>query len=107
MGRVGSPNPRPAWMRPFGFAWTTRCCSPEDVAAGRRLLELAPEGVRENIRAARYRPKQMDPVSVPGGYVLGKNQRITDVLAVEDELLRSEGIDPAWVPFTEAESLST
>jgi hypothetical protein len=24
-------------------------------------------------------------------------------LAVEDELLRSEGIDPPWVPFTEAE----
>jgi hypothetical protein len=52
----------------------------------------------------------MDPVSDPGGYVLGKDQRITDVLAVEDELLRSEGIDPTWVPFTEfaeAESLST
>jgi hypothetical protein len=43
---------------------------------------------------------------------LGKDQRITDILAVEDELLRSEGIDPTWVPFTEAEraeaeSLST
>jgi hypothetical protein len=54
----------------------------------------------------------MDPVSDQGGYVLGKDQRITDVLAVEDELLRSEGIDPTWVPFTEAEfaeaeSLST
>jgi hypothetical protein len=46
----------------------------------------------------------MDPVSsIPDGYLLGKNQRITDVLAVEDELLRSEGIDPTWVPFTEAE----
>jgi hypothetical protein len=63
---------------------------------------LAPEGVREFIRGARYRDL-MDPISIPGGYVLGKNQRITDVLAVEDELLRSEGIDPAWVPFTEAE----
>ncbi|MGO9248900.1 MAG: hypothetical protein ACLQQB_12400 [Solirubrobacteraceae bacterium] len=45
----------------------------------------------------------MDPVSDPGGYVLGKDQRIANVLAVEDELLRSEGIDPTWVPFTEAE----
>jgi hypothetical protein len=45
----------------------------------------------------------MDPVSVSGGYVLGKNQRITDVLAVEDELVRSEGVDPTWVPFAEAE----
>lgn len=54
----------------------------------------------------------MDPVGVSGAYRLGPNQRITDILAVEDELLRSEGIDPAWVPFTEAElaegeSLST
>jgi hypothetical protein len=24
-------------------------------------------------------------------------------MEVEDELLRSEGIDPPWVPFTEAE----
>jgi len=49
---------------------------------------------------------------VSGVYRLGKDQRITDILAVEDELLRSEGIDPTWVPFTEAElaeaeSLST
>jgi hypothetical protein len=54
----------------------------------------------------------MDPVSIPGGYVLGKNQRITDILAIEDALLSSEGIDPTWVPYTEAElaeaeSLST
>jgi hypothetical protein len=54
----------------------------------------------------------LDRVGVSGVYRLGKDQRITDILAVEDDLLRSEGIDPTWVPFTEAElaeaeSLST
>jgi len=28
--------------------------------------------------------------------MLGQDQRVEDVLAVEAELLRSEGIDPAW-----------
>lgn len=32
----------------------------------------------------------------PVGYMLGKDQRVEDVFAVEAELLRSEGIDPAW-----------
>jgi hypothetical protein len=42
---------RLAWHE-WGHALSLDRCSPEDVAAGRRLLELAPEGVRENIRAA-------------------------------------------------------
>ena len=33
------------------------------------------------------------------GYVLGKDQSMEDVLAVEAELLRSEGIDPTWPGF--------
>lgn len=33
------------------------------------------------------------------GYSLGKDQRMEDVLAVEAELLRSEGIDPTWPGF--------
>lgn len=32
----------------------------------------------------------------PVGYMLGEDQRVEDVFAVEAELLRSEGIDPAW-----------
>jgi hypothetical protein len=28
--------------------------------------------------------------------MLGEDQRVEDILAVEAELLRSEGIDPAW-----------
>jgi hypothetical protein len=33
--------------------------------------------------------------------MLGEDQRVQDILAVEAELLRSEGIDPAWPPFVE------
>jgi hypothetical protein len=30
--------------------------------------------------------------------MLGENQRVEDVFALEAELLRSEGIDPQWPP---------
>ena len=51
-------------------------------------------------------------VDVFGVYTLGENQTAQDVLAMQAELLRSEGIDPPWVPSTAAElaaakSLST
>jgi len=48
---------RLAWHE-WGHALSLHRCSPEDVAAGSRLLELAPEGVRENIRGARYRSRE-------------------------------------------------
>lgn len=38
----------------------------------------------------------MERLAAPVGYMLGKNQLVQDVLAMEAELLRSEGIDPAW-----------
>jgi hypothetical protein len=41
----------------------------------------------------------MDQLDVPTGYMLGEDQRVEDVLAVEAELLLSEGIDPAWPGF--------
>jgi len=44
-------------------------------------------------------------VGVFGVYTLGENQTAHDVFAMQDELLRSEGIDPAWVPSTAAELL--
>jgi hypothetical protein len=47
---------RLAWHE-WGHALSLDRCSVEDVAAGSRL-ELAPEGVRENIHGARYRPKE-------------------------------------------------
>jgi hypothetical protein len=36
-------------------------------------------------------------------YTLGENQTAQDLFAMQDELLRSEGIEPPWVPRTEAE----
>jgi hypothetical protein len=38
-----------------------------------------------------------------GVYTLGEDQTAQDVLAMQDELLLSEGIDPTWVPSTAAE----
>jgi hypothetical protein len=37
----------------------------------------------------------------PGGYVLGEDQSVEDVLALESSLLCSEDIDPAWPGFDE------
>jgi hypothetical protein len=41
-------------------------------------------------------------VGVFGVYTLGENQTAQDVLAMQAELLLSEGIDPTWVPSTAA-----
>jgi len=38
-------------------------------------------------------------VKVARGYTLGKDHRMKDVLAVQAELLQSEGVDPAWPGF--------
>jgi hypothetical protein len=43
----------------------------------------------------------MERLTPPVGYMLGKDQQVQDVLDVEAELLRSEGIDPAWPGFEE------
>ena len=42
---------------------------------------------------------RLEGVSDPVGYMLGKDQRVEDVFAVEAELLRSEGLDPEWPRF--------
>jgi hypothetical protein len=49
----------------------------------------------------------MEPLSPPVGYMLGEDQQVQDVLAVEAELLRSEGIDPAWPGFEEPRASHT
>lgn len=41
----------------------------------------------------------MERLEAPTGYVLAEGQSVEDVLQVEAELLRSEGIDPAWPGF--------
>ena len=38
----------------------------------------------------------MDGVEAPDGYLLGPDRTPEDVLAVTDDLLRSEGINPEW-----------
>jgi hypothetical protein len=43
----------------------------------------------------------MEQLVPPVGYMLGEDQQVQDVLDVEAELLRSEGIDPAWPGFDE------
>jgi hypothetical protein len=35
------------------------------------------------------------------GYVLSDKESVADILAVEAELLRSEGVDPRWPGFPE------
>ncbi len=46
----------------------------------------------------------MERLTAPVGYMLGEGQHVRDVLAVEAELLRSEGIDPAWPGFEETKA---
>jgi hypothetical protein len=41
----------------------------------------------------------MERLKPPVGYMLGADQRAEDILAMQAELLRSEGIDPAWPGF--------
>lgn len=43
------------------------------------------------------------PRSQPKGYVIGTQRRIADVLAMQSELLRSEGLDPKWPGFESAD----
>jgi hypothetical protein len=49
----------------------------------------------------------MERLASPVGYMLGEGRRAEDVLAVQAELLRSEGIDPAWPGFEEFEADNT
>jgi hypothetical protein len=44
----------------------------------------------------------MDRVKLPKAYVLTSKDAVQEILAVEADLLRGEGIDPAWPGFAEA-----
>jgi hypothetical protein len=59
------------WGHALGFAR----CSPEDVAAGVRLLSLAPEGVRESVRRAGYRRKDYTHELIAETYALLMERR--------------------------------
>ncbi len=41
----------------------------------------------------------MEPVDEPRPYVLRGSQRLEDILRIEADLLRGEGIDPEWPRF--------
>lgn len=43
---------------------------------------------------------QPERLAQPDGYRLGKGQSAEDVLEIQAELLRSEGIDPTWPGFS-------
>jgi len=45
----------------------------------------------------------MERVEPTTAYVVRDRERVEKILAVEAELLRSEGIDPAWPGFPERE----
>lgn len=45
----------------------------------------------------------MERLTSRSGYTLPEGQRMEDVLAIGAELLRSEGIDPAWPGFGDLE----
>jgi hypothetical protein len=60
---------RTAWHE-WGHALSVVRCSQEDVADGRRLLELAPTGLRESIRQAGYRSTDYTHELVAEAYAL-------------------------------------
>ncbi len=41
----------------------------------------------------------MERVDPPKGYILINKDDVSEIMAVEAELLRSEGIDPTWPGF--------
>jgi hypothetical protein len=60
---------RTAWHE-WGHALSVVRCSQEDIAAGRKLLDLAPAGIRENIRQAGYRANDYTHELVAETYAL-------------------------------------
>ena len=64
-----------AWHE-WGHALSLARCSPEDLAAGDRLLALAPRGIRDGIRGAGYRPKSYTHEVVAETYALLMARRI-------------------------------
>lgn len=76
---------RVAWHE-WGHALSMGRCSTEQVAMGRRLIELAPLGIRERIRRARYRRSELTHELVADTYVLLMLRR-----------LRGERGRPSWL----------
>jgi hypothetical protein len=64
-----------AWHE-WGHALSLARCSPDDLAAGDRLLALAPRGIREGIRGAGYRSKSYTHEVVAETYALLMARRV-------------------------------
>jgi hypothetical protein len=45
----------------------------------------------------------LERLKATDGYVLGEDQQVEDVLAADAELLRGEGIEPAWPGFNKTQ----
>jgi hypothetical protein len=60
---------RTAWHE-WGHALSVVRCTPEDIASGRRMLDLAPPGVRDGIRGAGYRSNDYTHELVAETYAL-------------------------------------
>jgi hypothetical protein len=43
----------------------------------------------------------MERLTPPKGYTLESKQDVEEILAIEADLLRSEGVDPRWPGFPE------
>jgi hypothetical protein len=66
------------------------------------VLYLSVGPPREAARTTTM-PIRRDPETGAVLYTWTTAETIKGMMEVEDRLLRSEGIDPPWVPFTEAE----
>lgn len=64
-----------AWHE-WGHALSLARCSREDVAAGQRLLKLAPVGISEGIRSAGYRASSYTHEVIAETYALMMARRI-------------------------------
>jgi hypothetical protein len=47
----------------------------------------------------------MERVTPPKGYTITTRQDVEEILAIEADLLRSEGVDPRWPGFPEDRKL--
>jgi PAS domain-containing protein len=66
---------RLAWHE-WAHALSIERCSDEDIRRGRELLELAPQGIREGIRTAGYRPKDYTHEIIAETYALLMSRRL-------------------------------
>jgi hypothetical protein len=69
---------RIAWHE-WGHALSVARCSPEDIADGARLLDLAPAGISASIRTANYRRSQYTHELIAEVYALLMARRLRGV----------------------------